>query len=171
VANRVCPFCKEKVNEKAVLCKHCRSELPPLPPPPPKEWYQTWQGLLLILFVLGIIAQAFEDKPSTPKAPPKDEATIKAEKQYAADDMDARIYAKLYVEKALKAPATAKWPSSTSYYVENAKDKKGNHLKDVWEVSGYVDSQNSFGAMIRSQWYVKLKKTGTDSWKLLNIKM
>ena len=28
--------------------------------------------------------------------------------------------------------------------------------KDVWAVNGYVDSQNSFGAMIRSQWEVQL---------------
>jgi len=54
-----CPFCKEKVKESATICMHCKSELPPLPP---KKWYQTWKGLFLILFVLGIFGQAFDDR-------------------------------------------------------------------------------------------------------------
>ena len=69
MAKRICPFCKEKVKENATICKHCRSELPALPP---KKWYQTWKGLLLVLFLLGIIAQAFEEQPhsQSSSAPP-----------------------------------------------------------------------------------------------------
>ena len=63
MAKRICPFCKEKVKENATICKHCRSELPASPP---KKWYQTWKGLLLVLFLLGIIAQAFEEQPTSP---------------------------------------------------------------------------------------------------------
>ena len=63
MAKRICPFCKEKVKENATICKHCRSELPALPL---KKWYQTWKGLLLVLFLLGIIAQAFEEQPTSP---------------------------------------------------------------------------------------------------------
>jgi hypothetical protein len=59
MAKRECPFCKEKVKEDAIICMHCKSELPPLPP---KKWYQTWKGLFLILFVLGIFGQAFDDR-------------------------------------------------------------------------------------------------------------
>jgi hypothetical protein len=58
MAKRECPFCKENVKESAIICMHCKSELPQLPP---KKWYQTWKGLLLILFVLGIFVQAFDD--------------------------------------------------------------------------------------------------------------
>lgn len=64
MAKRICPFCKEKVIENATICKHCKSELPALPPRPPKEWYQTWTGFLMILLVLGVIVQAYE-QPST----------------------------------------------------------------------------------------------------------
>lgn len=63
MAKRICPFCKEKVKENATICKHCRSELLALPP---KKWYQTWKGFLLVLFLLGIIAQAFEEQPTSP---------------------------------------------------------------------------------------------------------
>ena len=61
MAKRVCPFCKEKVKEDALICMHCRSELPPLPPQPPKEWYQTWKGFFIIMFVLGIFVQAIQE--------------------------------------------------------------------------------------------------------------
>ena len=69
MAKRICPFCKEKVKENATICKHCGSELPALPP---KKWYQTWKGLLIVLFLLGIIAQAFEEQPpsQSSSAPP-----------------------------------------------------------------------------------------------------
>jgi len=49
------------------------------------------------------------------------------------------------IEKHLKAPTTAKWPYSTADGV--AVMMSSNRFA----VSTYVDSQNSFGAMIRSQ--------------------
>ncbi|KFO66594.1 hypothetical protein ER57_16435 [Smithella sp. SCADC] len=162
MATRKCPFCKEKVKEDAMLCKHCKNELPPLPP---KKWYQTWWGLLLVLFGLMIIANAFGLKTNQKTETPEDIAA----KQTDIDSIDARSWAKIYVEKSLKAPTTAKWPSGADFGVGQYKDKKGKVVKDVWEVSGYVDAQNSFGAMIRTQWYVKLKKIG-NSWILLEIK-
>jgi hypothetical protein len=166
MATRKCPFCKEKVREDAMLCKHCKSELPPLPP---KKWYQTWWGLLLVLFGLMIIANVFglktNPKPETPPSPEE-----LARKQYFSDDIDARVYAKIYVEKRLKSPSTAKFQNTADFAVAPAKDKKGKPLKDVWEVSGYVDAQNSFGAMLRNQFYIKLIKTG-DKWVPMDIKM
>lgn len=61
MAKRECPFCKEKVQEKATICKHCKSELPPLPP---KKWYQTWKGFILILFILLIFVRVFKVGPT-----------------------------------------------------------------------------------------------------------
>jgi hypothetical protein len=162
MATRECPFCKEKVKGNATLCKHCKSELPPLPP---KKWYQTWWGLLLVLFGLMIIANAFGLKTNPQPETPENIAA----KQADIDSIDARSWAKIYVEKSLKAPTTAKWPSGADFGVNQYMDKKGKVVKDVWEVSGYVDAQNSFGAMIRTQWYVKVKKIG-NSWILLEIK-
>ena len=58
------------------------------------------------------------------------------------------VFAKDVIKKTLKAPSTAKFVDVQAYELSN--------LKDVWAVNGYVDSQNSFGAMIRSQWEVQL---------------
>lgn len=105
---------------------------------------------------------------SSPTAPPSPEEL--ARKQYFSDDIDARVYAKIYVEQRLKSPSTAKFQDTVDFAVAPAKDKKGKPLKDVWEVSGYVDAQNSFGAMLRHNWYVKLVKQG-DKWIPIDIKM
>ena len=56
------------------------------------------------------------------------------------------------VKSRLKSPSSAKFASSF--------DKKGhvNHLgDDRYKVVSYVDSQNGFGAMIRSRWTVTIK--------------
>lgn len=162
MANRACPFCKEKVKANAIICKHCKSELPPLPP---KKWYQTWKGLFLISFVLGIFINVSNNRSPAPPLSPQEIAA----KQQVSDSLDARTYAKIYVNKSLKAPSTAKWQNVMDFAVAPLKDRDGKTIKDIWEASGYVDAQNSFGAMIRTQWYVKLKKVG-DSWTLLEIK-
>lgn len=59
--------------------------------------------------------------------------------------------AKEIVESALKAPSTAEFPSIFS------DDIKMQRNKDIVAVQSYVDSQNSFGAMIRSEWIVQFK--------------
>lgn len=71
--DRECPYCKEKVKSNAVICKHCKSKLPPLQPKPPipstppKKWYQTWWGFLIIMYALSLISRPFlNQSPSTP---------------------------------------------------------------------------------------------------------
>ena len=61
MAKRECPLCKEKVQEKATICKHCKNELPPLPP---RKWYQSWKGLLLIFFILWVLVTVFGGGPN-----------------------------------------------------------------------------------------------------------
>lgn len=61
------------------------------------------------------------------------------------DDIGAYIEAKDYIEQILKAPATAEFPPLGQV----------NHLvNNRYEVISHVDSQNSFGAMLRSDWKV-----------------
>lgn len=63
-------------------------------------------------------------------------------------------YATVFVKKRLKAPSTADFEKK---YVRN----NGN----VWEVGGFVDAQNGFGAKLRNGFYCKLEynnKTWTE---------
>lgn len=69
--------------------------------------------------------------------------------------------AQLYVEQFLKAPSTAKH--------QRANEMNISRHKDIVTVSAYVDSQNSFGAMIRSNYVVQMKFT--DQKELLYLQI
>lgn len=61
-------------------------------------------------------------------------------------------YAQNYVKNGLKAPSTAKFPS----FFLSLDDYRVTRYKGTVTVSSYVDSQNSFGAMLRSNFVVKI---------------
>lgn len=71
------------------------------------------------------------------------------------DKYDAYIYAKEFVSDALRAPATADFP-----WEPESAALKGT----IWHVAGHVDSQNGFGALIRSHWTCQVEKRG-DKWR------
>jgi hypothetical protein len=61
-------------------------------------------------------------------------------------------YAQQFVGRALKAPSTAKYPSFFEWQF-------GQTDKGYWAVKAYVDSENSFGAMLRSDFYIEMLLT------------
>ena len=70
--------------------------------------------------------------------------------------IDAFVTAKSYVGQYLKAPATAQFPDYDKNFVQIIG-------KDSVQVSSYVDSQNGFGAMLRSYYVIQMYKKG-DNW-------
>jgi hypothetical protein len=83
------------------------------------------------------------------------------------DKTTAFVMSQSFVEKRLKAPATAVFPHMTDSEV-NVK-----YLGDcTHEVRAYVDAQNSYGALIRNRYYVRLQKQkGTDTWTALEVQI
>jgi len=128
------------------------------------NWYKKWQVWAVVTLVIVIvIANKFEPTP-TPETPEQIEA-----KKEDNDRMYAQQNFKRFVEGYLKAPSSAKWQNQFELGAAPTKDKQGKKIKDVWEVWGYVDAQNSFGAMIRQNWYVKMRKDAND-WTVLDVK-
>lgn len=75
-------------------------------------------------------------------------------------------YAEEFVKDNLKSPSTAKFPDTT---------EKMNHITELgeneYQINSWVDSQNSFGAMIRSNFSCKIIFDGDKvSVKNLQIK-
>ena len=64
------------------------------------------------------------------------------------------------VKKCLKAPSTADFPNITEWKFK--KDKNEIILQS------YVDSQNSFGTMIRSEFQIKFSPDGTTASFILD---
>lgn len=58
------------------------------------------------------------------------------------------------VKENLKSPSTAKFPSK--------KEVKITKNKDTYIIRGYVDSQNSFGATVRTKYFAEIQQIGKD---------
>lgn len=72
----------------------------------------------------------------------------------SGNEIDAKVCAEKFVRDNLKSPSTA---SMCSFSEMNATNTGGNQ----WNITGYVDAQNSFGATIRSHWIVTLTLTSS----------
>lgn len=85
------------------------------------------------------------------------ESSPPASKPYAPDEIELHIQAQQFVKQGLKSPSTAEFPT-----LPYDATTDGNGL---YRVISYVDSQNSFGAMIRSDWSVTMRLAG-EKWLL-----
>ena len=70
------------------------------------------------------------------------------------DEFTAASMCERFVADHLKSPSTAEFDSTAT----------GGG--DTWTVTGTVDSQNSFGAMVRNTYTCHLTYEGGDSWRL-----
>lgn len=69
------------------------------------------------------------------------------EDTFGHDEFDAVVVAEKAVKNKLKSPSTAEFCSHKEYSITCS--------RNTWTVSGYVDAQNSFGAMLRNNFTVK----------------
>lgn len=128
----ICPHCKESVNPQAVKCPHCQSKI-----------YRWTKGRLILLgfFAFAMIAMIISiNSDSSPRRVP-----VQKEKH---DDITVCTEAQMLIEQSLKSPSTAKFPSCRSTNIQRLPN-------DTFIVSAYVDSQNGFGAMLRTDWTIK----------------
>lgn len=102
---------------------------------------------IILLFIFGIDSQN-NYSSQTPK---------KINTNDIGDKIDLHIQAQQFVLQGLKAPATAKFPALPYEAIDLGNDR--------YKIMSFVDSQNSFGALIRSDWTVVMK-TSNNSWVL-----
>jgi len=111
---------------------------------------------LIMIVVIFILASPPEGNVTEV---PKTNNTTPVSEKFDVNDMndkiDLHIQAQYFVLQTLKAPSTAKFPA-LPYEVVDLEDGR-------YKIISYVDSQNSFGAMLRSDWSVVMK-FNTDRW-------
>lgn len=161
----LCPTCGKAVSPRVDQCPHCGERLLGFGEPamrlaaprsqpysasraPARSPIATCLVVVLVGFggimLLGIIGMLIGPPPGAGQG----------------SSVEAWRIAKDLVRENLKAPSTAKFPW------DGTAVKQG----DRWAVQSYVDSQNSFGAMIRTEWGCILAKEN-GRWRCLYLKL
>ena len=143
-----CPKCFGVVDAAATKCKHCGSNVMS-----PKDYLIGCAVLIVIILAayFFIFSGTSEDS-----GPPQ------------ITESNAFIVSKNFITPLLKSPATADFP-----FLDYSHQKLGD---DHWLIQSYVDSQNDFGAMLRTNYSAELKFLGGDwadpaSWELVNLEV
>lgn len=119
--------------------------------------------ITVVLLLLVFTSLYFLTIPKPLAAPPPE--AVKEQKKVEVDRteaIEAFSMAKRYVKDRLIAPYTAKFP----WYSDDFVNEREN---DRWVVISYVDSQNAFGAMLRTPFIVELTYGGNHNWRLEDI--
>ncbi len=81
-------------------------------------------------------------------------------------EIEAFVMCEDPVKAQLRAPSTAEFPST------RAPGVSARHLGEgVYSVRGFVDSQNGFGAMLRTSWTCEIAENANQTWSLRNLKI
>lgn len=124
---------------------------PPLLHKPTRKLFVPSVLFVLLVLVLGAVTFSALRPHDTPFGNHPQPATDPgAGATYAAEQ---------FVKRHLKAPATARF-SSRLTDPDSGRVRKTN---GNWKAWGWVDSQNSFGANLRSKWYAVVRDAG-DTW-------
>lgn len=126
-----CKTCGGVVAWEAKACPHCGQKKPAGRKPVSR------QATVLVLLGLGLFIAAAANVPRDGKG---------------TDNFEVISTCRAVVEKVLKAPSTAKFISGEDS-VRRREDGSIN-------VSGYVDAQNGFGAMLRNEYECEVVQVG-----------
>lgn len=100
-----------------------------------------------------------DDKPSAAPTP---------EQPHMPTEIDAWVMTKELVRRNLKSPSTADFGSLFRDY----QDPKAACVAlggREWRCSGWVDSQNGFGAMMRTEFVAVVANVEGDTWQMMEL--
>ena len=122
--------------------------------------------LLVIVVFLAAFGSLSQKRNAPPAAPPNKPAqAAEAPPRTTWEDRDntagASVMAPVFVRQQLKAPRSAKFPGM--FELARHTIKIG---PQSYKVVSWVDAQNSFGALIRTRYYMELTQVSRDDWRL-----
>lgn len=119
------------------------------------------KALILVLVCLAIWGHVRSINSAIPPLPkPAPSSNTSTAPAILSEHDEAQEHAKSFILKTLKAPDSAKFPPYSEI--------RAVKVAGLWEVSTYVDAQNSFGAMIRTPYFLKMENQGA-LWRLAYI--
>jgi hypothetical protein len=120
--------------------------------PQPASNGKTIAGFIVMLIIIGSIIYSC----STSDAKGSDSTDTDTSDQSGM----AELMCEDFVTDRLKAPSTADFPGADSVVPAGP---------DMWTVSASVDSENGFGAMIRTDYLCTVQDSGNDKWLLKSL--
>ncbi len=140
-----CKECGTEISTKAAACPKCGAVMPKK-----TSGCAMIVGACFAIFIVApmVMVSVGSKKPLSPEAQKQQEA-----EQLATDACEA---AKKAITGALKAPSTAEFPGC--FLGRDQIEIRSNPEKTIYMVRSWVDSQNSFGAMVRTKWAVELAR-------------
>jgi len=127
-----------------------------------KQSLSAWKvivGLALVVAIVGMIATSGNEsaKDEAPAVEQTEESAWKVRKSAAY------TAAKIFVERRLVSPGSAKFPWF-DYNVVVIGERE-------YQVNGYVDSQNKYGALLRSNYVCQVRDNGDETWSCLKLQI
>ena len=146
MALKKCKECKKEISSKANNCPNCGA--------PVNQISKAISGCFIKLFVIIILIIAIFYWVSTIPldSVPNSYSSPSTNSNWKTQDNSYSAYLMMqeFVKKRLKSPSTAKFPN---FYLNTDHIKKISN--QTYQITSYVDSQNTFGAMIRTKFLVK----------------
>lgn len=136
--NKLCPHCKKEVDVQASRCPHCHGKI--------YVWTITKKIILGGIILIVILMASLNSSTPTPVVSTTEQIASIKKHDFAA-------LAKMNVGYMLKSPSTAKFNTSPVVKLE---DK-------TYSIDSWVDSENTYGATIRSYWSAKAHYIGGDT--------
>lgn len=159
-----CPECQNKISDSALICPKCglainRTVKDQIAAASKKS--TSIKIAIAVAIGILIIAAALSSNPTNPPsatstATPKTDEEVRRKKHCQGDGSaiwDAEYMAKQFVTDGLKSPSTAKYPEIKATYTGGCS----------FFVTGKVDAQNVFGAMLRNNFTIKLTYRPEDN--------
>lgn len=146
---RDCPECKARISDKATFCPQCGAPFIKNK----KKSSGCLSVVISFLVLMMILGALLPQKPKT-------EQEIK-ENEREMDKITAYVLCKTGIESTLKAPRTAQHAGISQSII----------LSDDTEIAihSFVDSQNSFGALIRVKYDCTVTKSATGNFVIKDL--
>ena len=153
-----CKECGHKISKKASACPECGFDFKK-----EREERDQLMGFgLLIILVVGGWFWFTSGESSTTSSTQQTQTHWTQETNWAG----AYVMTEEWVKQRLSSPGSAEFPSS--YH-------KRQHVERVsgqrYRIESYVDSQNQFGALVRTQFVAELEQPEEDKWRLLSLEL
>jgi hypothetical protein len=122
--------------------------------PTEKTPWQKYRWFILVLCLFGMVAAEIYSTTAMHRIEGRSSKT----KKRSHDTVMAYIISQNFVKANLKSPATAEFPLQPEFTQQLSNNK--------YRIGSYVDSQNSFGALIRTRFFCDLSIDGSGEWHI-----